>query len=447
MVYRLLRFLFSLSVRAFFKRIEVEGVERIPAKGPVLLLPNHPNGLVDPFLILIHLKRPVSLTAKWTLTKNPFIALLFRLGKVVPIHRRQDLGEGADPSKNEASLAEVRRRLAEGGAVCLFPEGISHNQPGLQPLKTGAARIALEYVDGDGDPGGLLVFPIGLDYVEKQRFRSSVLVRVGEPIPAGAWRAAHPGAEPRDLMDEVEARLKQISLSFEKRKESIILGYAARLLLTQGAEPASVGDVKEEAARLVGATQELQARYEALVSRGMRDEAAGLGARIRAYAARLGRLGMHPREVYLDLHPAKALWFVVREGALAAMALPLACIGVAVHAVPYAACWFITQAMSKERDNWATFAIFSSVFVFPLWYGLIGAWLWLNTEAHWWLGLLSVLPLCLAVAIRFRDRFLLVLKRTAAFVLLVLRPGLRRELRQEGRAILGEIELLSRRAA
>jgi 1-acyl-sn-glycerol-3-phosphate acyltransferase len=53
--YRFLRLLFSLATRAFFREIALENFGRIPEKGPVLLLPNHPNGLVDPFLILIHL--------------------------------------------------------------------------------------------------------------------------------------------------------------------------------------------------------------------------------------------------------------------------------------------------------------------------------------------------------------------------------------------------------
>ena len=63
MVYRILRRLAYFSVRIFFRRIEVEGVENVPATGPVLLVPNHPNAIVDALVIVISLKRPVSVTA------------------------------------------------------------------------------------------------------------------------------------------------------------------------------------------------------------------------------------------------------------------------------------------------------------------------------------------------------------------------------------------------
>jgi hypothetical protein len=47
MVYRILRWLSRNSVHISFRRIEVEGIKNVPASGPVLLVPNHPNALVD----------------------------------------------------------------------------------------------------------------------------------------------------------------------------------------------------------------------------------------------------------------------------------------------------------------------------------------------------------------------------------------------------------------
>ena len=76
--------------------------------------------------------------------------------------------------------------------MALFPEGHSHNEPRRLPLKTGAARIALETEARHG-PLGLKIVPVGLTYDEKGKFRSRVLVRVGDPIDpapeAGGVRA------------------------------------------------------------------------------------------------------------------------------------------------------------------------------------------------------------------------------------------------------------------
>src|SRR6185295_5426452 len=63
----------------------------------------------------------------------------------------------------------------------IFPEGISHDEPHLQPLRTGAARIALEAELKFG-PLGVSIVPVGLVFDERGTFRTRVLVVVGEPI-------------------------------------------------------------------------------------------------------------------------------------------------------------------------------------------------------------------------------------------------------------------------
>ena len=145
MTYGLLRFLLGTAVGIFFRRIEVEGIENVPDTGPVLLLPNHPNALVDALVILMQLKRPVSLTAKSTLADNALLRFFIRVSKVILLHRKQDAGLGADRSRNVNALEECQRRLSQGAAICLFPEGQSHSDPSLRPFRWGAARIALEF--------------------------------------------------------------------------------------------------------------------------------------------------------------------------------------------------------------------------------------------------------------------------------------------------------------
>src|SRR5207247_683798 len=74
-------------------------------------------------------------------------------------------------ARNLETFARCRSLLARGGTIALFPEGSSHNEPAPLPLKTGAARIALEAEDEHG-PLGMRVVPVGLVYEDKERFRS-----------------------------------------------------------------------------------------------------------------------------------------------------------------------------------------------------------------------------------------------------------------------------------
>ena len=57
-------------------------------------------------------------------------------------------------------------------------EGKSHDEPGLAPLKTGAARMALEAMTSGSAPD-LAIVPIGLVFERKEAPRSRVLVQVG----------------------------------------------------------------------------------------------------------------------------------------------------------------------------------------------------------------------------------------------------------------------------
>ena len=77
--------------------------------------------------------------AKSTLFKGAFGPLM-RAAGAIPVYRRQD---AADVQRNAESFAAVDAALAGAEAVCIFPEGISHSSGMLEPLRTGAARMAL----------------------------------------------------------------------------------------------------------------------------------------------------------------------------------------------------------------------------------------------------------------------------------------------------------------
>ncbi|MEM9598855.1 MAG: 1-acyl-sn-glycerol-3-phosphate acyltransferase, partial [Acidobacteriota bacterium] len=175
------------------------GASSLPRRGPVVLVANHANAFVDPWLLMAALERPLTATAKDTLRRNPIVALLIRALGVVTFHRRED---GAVPSgevdPNAAPLARCLGRLREGGVVLIFPEGKSHDGGRLLPFRTGAARLALA--------GDATIVPVGLVYGDKGRFRSAVRIRFGQPLDAVAWKSRF-GADSRALSDELRGRV------------------------------------------------------------------------------------------------------------------------------------------------------------------------------------------------------------------------------------------------
>lgn len=177
-----------LVTRIFFRRVEVSGAEHVPPTGPVVLVGNHPNSLLDPVMIATTCGRRVRMAAKETLFQGPLGPVLWALGAVA-VKRRQDQVEGAaedapvagapDRVDNSAAFAALTAILEGGDAFAIFPEGISHTRPELAPLKSGAARIVLGAAAA-GVPVQLV--PCGLSYRRRDRMRSRVLVQYGQPI-------------------------------------------------------------------------------------------------------------------------------------------------------------------------------------------------------------------------------------------------------------------------
>ncbi len=161
--------------RIWFRALRREGPALPP--GPCLILLNHPNGLLDPLAAAALLDRRAGWLAKATLWKiaplRPFLSAF----RAIPVTRPKDGGATRDSILQ--SFHKVHEVLAQGGSVAMFPEGVSHTAADLQPLKTGAARMALSC------PMPLSVIPAGLVYGDRARFRHSVLLRLGEPVPFG----------------------------------------------------------------------------------------------------------------------------------------------------------------------------------------------------------------------------------------------------------------------
>ena len=140
-LYRALRGAARLLLALFYRRVDVVGAERVPARGPVLLASNHQNALVDAMLLVSAIPRPLRPLAKAPLFAHPLVGPLLRLTGAIPVRRRQD--EGVDRVGNEAMFDAARQALRAGEAILVFPEGVSQPEPALMPLRTGAARILL----------------------------------------------------------------------------------------------------------------------------------------------------------------------------------------------------------------------------------------------------------------------------------------------------------------
>ena len=150
------------------------------------MVANHPNSLMDPLVLFHVLERPTRPMARSGLFEKQVLGRILRGMGGLPVYRRQD-----DPSqthRNQGTFDAAVEALRAGDAVQIFPEGISHSDPFLAPIRTGAARIAFQAeADSDWDLG-LRILPVGLVYSRKTVFRGQVVANVGRPLQVSEWK-------------------------------------------------------------------------------------------------------------------------------------------------------------------------------------------------------------------------------------------------------------------
>ncbi|MEZ5181716.1 MAG: 1-acyl-sn-glycerol-3-phosphate acyltransferase [Acidimicrobiales bacterium] len=212
---RAVALLARLISRGLFRSVEVVGFDDLPT-GPRLIVANHFNGFVDPVVLAGALGRLPRFIAKATLWKTPGVPLLMRAVGVLPVHRTVDGG-----GDNAGTFRSVIAELHHGHAVAIFPEGTTHDDQRLAPVRTGAARLAL---DAAADGVDLAIVPVGITFEDKVALRSRVVVRAATPIdPAGPGyldpKGAPVGSADHDavhrLTEGIRASLASVSPDFD----------------------------------------------------------------------------------------------------------------------------------------------------------------------------------------------------------------------------------------
>src|SRR5215212_5338905 len=246
MIRRIIVALVRLALRIYFQRIEVTGIEHVPLDTPVIFVLNHPNALVDPVFLLCLAPRPVSFLAKAPLFRMPGIGYLVKALDCLPVYRRQD--EGEDITKNQETFIAARKLLSRGGTIGICPEGVSHDAPGLKPIKTGAARISLAAVS-TGEVSNLKIVPAGLYYTSKTSFRSDALLYFGNPIDVEPVTLDPDGTPPRHavrrLSSQIEKALREVILD-AKHEEELQTTARAERIFSSAANNGEPDSLKEE---------------------------------------------------------------------------------------------------------------------------------------------------------------------------------------------------------
>ncbi len=368
-IQKLLRPLAGIALRWYYREVSVAGAERIPLSGPLFIAVNHPNALIDALVIGTTVTRPVHFLAKATLFSNPVAATLLSGAGVIPLRRASDerVSEGvgntvaaeSDPTRNAASFGVVADALAANGVIVIFPEGRSHDDPYMAPLRTGLARMALMARDERSVPN-IKIVPIGLLFEQKEEPRSRVLVQVGEALEVDTVPESPDAVSV--LTEIVKSRLHSVTVNFESADDALRIRRAANTLSALVAplgtidnSGATLRDTLTMIRRADRVNRVIKERNDSeLTSRVLAAE-----QRLERFRERLEQERILAEDLEIDLGTNAGSRLVVREFLFALFWYPLSLWGRLTHIVPIR----ITRALalksveSKDQPAMRTVAI------------------------------------------------------------------------------------------
>ena len=243
MLYTIVRSLFRITSRFYFRSLQVNGIENIPEEGPVFFVANHPGVFLDPIVIGTVVKRPLFFLAKGILFRSKFSRWLLPKFHIIPIYRSYETPDQA--GKNKEIFALCHRHLEKNGCILAFPEGISLTERRIKKIQTETSRICLGAEAENDFKLNVKIVVICLNFSDPHSFQRDLFIKIDKPVHVcdykdeynqDAFRAAHA------LTDEIRRRLEsQVVAIKDAASDEVVtqieLIYKSQLLEDLGHSP------------------------------------------------------------------------------------------------------------------------------------------------------------------------------------------------------------------
>ena len=436
MTVRLLYALIDLIVNGFFRRIDVVGIENVPADGPLIFAGNHPNNMMDSILLISKCgRRPIYFLAASILWDYRVLGKVLDAAGAVPVYRRQDHDGDVDNTDTFERLYEV---LESGNCMGIFPEGTTHAESQLIKFKTGTARIALK-VSSRGNTT-VQIIPCGLTYIHRHRFRSQVLLELGEPVVVGDdWVRKYKSDEVatvRAFTDHLADELANVTLNAPDWRTFRFV-QTARRLYKPGSANLTPGGYVDLSRRFVAA-------YEAAIDD---PEIQQLRVDVEHYQFRLELLGLKDHQLRQPVNIGIVLRKLLSRCLLMIILLPLAIPGAVLHLpVVWIATWIGNRFSSKPGDI-ATLKMISALLLLPPVYLVVAILIGLSLGFWWGVAAALLLPLSFFFSVYLVDTEVGLLKSVLSLLRITRLSGDVAELRQDRARLVITVRALADRLA
>ena len=395
---RIIKRLVGWMVAGIYHRVEVRQPYDLTAAGPELANASHFGGFVDPLLLVYSMDRVPRFIARDVIWKIAPARWVMNWVGAIPVHKPEDKGAR---TSNDQMFASTYKALLDGELVCIFPEGITVDDPQIAAIKTGSARIALG-ARADGVKG-IRLLSAGIHYQNKAALRSDVFVNIGwevdldasigEFVDDGTTADASNREAVRKLTDQMEENLRAAAPDFDDWTTARSLTNAASVALRppDGSE-LSVGLAERE-------------RLAAMI-----DESTGASEVVDAmdtYQADLDALGLNDKAYVGGMNRYSVfIRYLVTTLIVGLVLLPFAFIGLIINAIPMAIVWLIGRARVADAMM-ATIKPMGALLAFVVTWAFVLWWVFQNVGVEAMAAFVILWPVYLFALIAWAERLVL----------------------------------------
>ncbi len=365
MLYRFIKIIVGIGIRLYYKEVKVKNRKRIPMDVPLIIIANHPNTLMDAWMIGHVCPRPIHFMAKGTLFNSKLKMKILRSLNMIPINR---VGEGRVKGvSNQDSFQACYSLLESGKTLLIFPEGTSFQERHLRDLKSGTARIALEVEKMNQGKLGLKILPIGLNYTQAEKFRSRVLVDIGDPIDAKEFLADYQnnaGQGAKKLTEQFRIRLEQVLVNSNSKEEQALIDRIAKILQSRYTK-----DGQEDVQSEMGLLKKIRDRMDDFkVTEAWKSEE----IRHLVEAIEWESNKMDIRADFLDRRFRSTMFFrqIIFSIVFLLLAVPVFIFGIIHNFMQYTLIDKLIPKLTKDIEYYAPLAVLLGLIFYPLVYCL-----------------------------------------------------------------------------
>jgi len=220
MTYRIFYFFTNIAIRVFFRKIYINGADKIDPSKAYIITSNHPGGFIEPVIMACLFPRDLYFLVRGDLFRKKLLRKILIATHQIPIFRFKD--GFSELRNNQESINMVVDALGERKAVMIFAEGSTKYVFHVRPLQKGFARIAFQAFEAYPDLD-IEILPIGISFSNVSKMGSDAIINVCDSFSARKYYDADPNIQNkniRKLVSTAEKAMKEL-IVFKKEEESV----------------------------------------------------------------------------------------------------------------------------------------------------------------------------------------------------------------------------------